>query len=70
MLSTEKVETLVVTTMDSVHDIYIVKALDAGVRVLTEKPMTTIAEKCRGINDACRRNEAHLSVTFNYRFNP
>lgn len=41
MLKEEKLDVLVVTTVDYTHDMYIVPALKAGVRVLTEKPMTT-----------------------------
>ncbi len=41
MLKDEKLDVLVVTTVDATHDFYIVPALHAGVRVLTEKPMTT-----------------------------
>lgn len=41
MLDTEKLDVLVVTTIDATHDEYIIPALHAGVRVLTEKPMTT-----------------------------
>lgn len=41
MLKDEKLDVLVVTTVDATHDQYIVPALYAGIRVLTEKPMTT-----------------------------
>lgn len=41
MLKDGKLDVLVVTTIDATHDQYIVPALHAGVRVLTEKPMTT-----------------------------
>ncbi|KAJ1305158.1 hypothetical protein OPQ81_000192 [Rhizoctonia solani] len=70
MLSKEKVETLVVTCVDALHDVYIVPALEAGVRVLTEKPMTTDIDKCRRILEAVQRTGQHVTVTFNYRYNP
>ena len=41
MLRDAKLDVLVVTTVDATHDLYIVPALKAGIRVLTEKPMTT-----------------------------
>lgn len=41
MLDTEKLDTLVVTTIDHTHDEFIIPALERGIRVLTEKPMTT-----------------------------
>ncbi|CAE6464413.1 unnamed protein product [Rhizoctonia solani] len=67
MLSKEKVETLVVTCVDALHDLYIVPALEAGVRVLTEKPMTTDVDKCRRILETVQRTGQHVTVTFNYR---
>lgn len=43
MLKDEKLDVLVVTTIDHTHDLYIIPALEAGIKVLTEKPMTTSA---------------------------
>ncbi|KAF9259107.1 NAD(P)-binding protein [Marasmius fiardii PR-910] len=70
MLEKEKVETIVVTCVDSLHHLYIIPALEAGVRVLSEKPMTVDVEKCRAILEAVERTGRHLTVTFNYRYNP
>ncbi len=52
MLDEMALDVLVVTTVDATHDEYIVPALHRGVRVLTEKPMTTDVVKCRRILDA------------------
>lgn len=41
MLEQEKLDVLVVTTIDYTHDMYIIPALKAGIKVLSEKPMTT-----------------------------
>jgi predicted dehydrogenase len=41
MLVDEKLDVIVVTTVDATHHLYIVPALKKGIRVLTEKPMTT-----------------------------
>ena len=70
LLRTERIDTVVVTTIDALHNTYIVPALRAGCRVVTEKPMTTDAERCRGILDALTETGGDLSVAFNYRFNP
>ncbi|KAJ7072142.1 NAD(P)-binding protein [Mycena amicta] len=70
MLEKEKVDMVVVTCVDALHDLYIVPALEAGVRVLTEKPMTTDVDKCRRILETVQRTGRHLTVTFNYRYNP
>jgi predicted dehydrogenase len=70
LLRAERVDTVVVTTVDALHDGYIVPALRAGCRVVTEKPMTTDAERCRRILDTVTETGGDLSVAFNYRFNP
>jgi predicted dehydrogenase len=70
MLDKERVDAVLVSTVDSEHDRYIVAALEAGVDVLTEKPMTVSAEKCRRILDAVQRTGRRVTVTFNYRYNP
>src|SRR5687768_2943126 len=70
MIRETKPQTIIVTTPDATHDDYIVRALDAGCDVITEKPMTTTAEKAQRILDACQRSGRHIRVTFNYRYSP
>ncbi len=70
MLQETKPDFVIVTTVDSTHDDYIVRALDAGCDVITEKPLTNTAEKCQRILDAVARTGRHLRVTFNYRYSP
>ena len=70
MLGASRPDTLVVCTRDSVHDDHIVAALEAGVDVITEKPMATTAEKCARILEAERRTGRRVDVAFNYRFAP
>jgi predicted dehydrogenase len=70
MLKKEKLDAIVVTTRDSVHDQYIVRGLEAGLKVVSEKPMTTDEHKCQRILDAMRGREKNLVVTFNYRYAP
>jgi predicted dehydrogenase len=70
LLRAERIDTVVVTTVDALHDLYIVPALRAGCRVVTEKPMTTDAQRCGRILDALAETGGDLSVAFNYRFNP
>lgn len=69
-LRAERVDVLVVCSPDATHDEYIVAGLDAGVHVITEKPMTTDAEKCRRILDAQKRTGGKVTVAFNYRYHP
>lgn len=70
MLVKEAVDEVVVTTVDAEHDRYIVPALKAGCRVITEKPMTVDADRCARILDTVRDTGNSLTVAFNYRFNP
>jgi predicted dehydrogenase len=70
LLRAERIDTVVVTTVDALHDLYIVPALRAGCRVVTEKPMTTDAQRCGRILDTLAETGGDLSVAFNYRFNP
>ena len=60
----------IVTCPDAFHDEYIVRALDAGCDCITEKPLTTTPEKAQRILDACKRNNRHVRVLFNYRYSP
>ncbi|MFD7712621.1 Gfo/Idh/MocA family protein [Streptomyces sp. NPDC059785] len=70
MLRRERVDLVVVCSVDRTHDHYIVAALEAGCDVVTEKPMTTDADRARRILDARRRTGREVRVAFNYRYNP
>ncbi|MET8982193.1 Gfo/Idh/MocA family oxidoreductase [Streptomyces sp. NPDC004539] len=70
MLRRESVDVVVVCSVDHTHDDYIVRALEAGCDVVTEKPMTTDADKARRVLDAQRRTGREVRVAFNYRYNP
>ncbi len=70
MISVEKPDTVVVTTVDRTHHTYIIKALELGCDVITEKPMTVDAEKCQAIIDATKRTGKEVRVAFNYRYAP
>ncbi len=70
MISRERVDTVIVTSMDRTHHTYIIKALDAGCDAISEKPMTIDAEKCAAIHAALNRSGKKLTVTFNYRYSP
>ena len=65
-----KPDTVIVTSVDCTHDHYIVRAMELGCDVITEKPMTTDAEKAKRIVDTVERTGRDLCVTFNYRYRP
>jgi predicted dehydrogenase len=70
MIAETKPDTVIVTTIDAFHHIYIVRAMELGCDVISEKPMTTDEKKARAIFDAIDRTGKNLRVTFNYRYSP
>ncbi|RKS08717.1 oxidoreductase family protein [Nocardiopsis sp. Huas11] len=70
MLREERVDEVIVCTVDRTHADYVVAALDAGVDAITEKPMTADLDGLRRINEAQARTGRRVTVGFNYRYNP
>jgi len=68
MLTETRPNLLIVTTRDSTHHEQIIKALEMGFDVLTEKPMTTDEKKCQAILDTEKRTGHKVRVAFNYRY--
>src|SRR6185295_4704168 len=62
MIEKTKPELLMVTTVDGFHHEYIIKGLDRGLDVMTEKPLTTDETKCQAILDAEKRNHKQIVV--------
>lgn len=70
MLNEVKPEIVVVTTKDATHAEYIVRALEFGCDVVSEKPLTTDAKMLADILDAEKRTGHKVTVTFNCRYMP
>jgi predicted dehydrogenase len=70
MCDKAKPDLLMVTTVDAFHSEYIVKGLDRGLDVMTEKPMVINEAQCQAVLDAEQRNNRKIVVTFNYRYAP
>ena len=70
MVRRTRPDTVIVTTVDAFHHLYIVRAMELGCDAITEKPMTIDAAKCRAIMDAVSRTGRKLTVAFNYRWRP
>ena len=68
MMKETKPDLLIVTTVDATHHEFIIKGLEYGSDVLTEKPMTTDEVKCQQIIDAQRKTGKKVRVGFNYRY--
>ncbi|MEM1097153.1 MAG: Gfo/Idh/MocA family oxidoreductase [Planctomycetota bacterium] len=70
MIDATKPDLVIVTSVDATHDRYIIRAMERGCDAISEKPMTTTAEKCAAIFEAIERTGQTLRVAFNYRWQP
>lgn len=70
MLVEQAPDVVIVCTVDASHDEYIIRALEAGCDVITEKPLTTDAAKCGRILEAVSRTGGTVRVAFNMRWMP
>lgn len=70
MMKDTKPDTLIVTTVDSTHHEFIIRGMELGANIITEKPMTTDEDKCEAILAAEKKTGKKVTVTFNYRYSP
>ncbi len=70
MLKEQNPDTLIVATTDRWHHKYIIAGLNAGLDVITEKPMTIDIAKAKAILAAEKKSGKKVSVTFNLRHAP
>ena len=70
MITETRPDTVIVTSVDRTHHRYIIKAMEMGCDVITEKPLTVDATKLQAIIDCVERTGRSLRVTFNYRYAP
>ena len=70
LIRDQRADAVIVTTVDATHHDYIVRAPRCGCDVVTEKPMTTDAAKCRRILEEAARAPGRVRVAFNYRWHP
>ncbi|MEY4487870.1 MAG: putative oxidoreductase YteT precursor [Verrucomicrobiota bacterium] len=70
LLRVHRPDAVFVCSTDATHADYIVRALDAGCDVVTEKPLAIDAAQCRAILDAVARTGRRVRVAFNYRWAP
>jgi predicted dehydrogenase len=70
LLDEERVDVVIVTSVDRTHARYIVAALEHDCDVITEKPLTVDAGSCQRIVDTVRASGRHVTVAFNYRYAP
>ena len=70
MIEETKPDCVIVTSVDRTHDYYIIRAMELGCDVITEKPMTIDEKRAQAILDAQKRTGKEVRVTFNYRYAP
>jgi predicted dehydrogenase len=70
MIDETKPQVIIVTSVDRTHHEYIIRAMEKGCDVISEKPMTTDEDKAQAIIDCIKRTGRKLTVTFNYRYSP
>ncbi len=70
MIKEVKPDTVIVTSIDSTHDDYVIRAMKLGCDVICEKPLTTTFEKAMNIKKVQEETGKDVTVTFNLRFNP
>lgn len=70
LVAEQRADRVIITTPDYTHAGYIVRALDAGVDVVVEKPLTINPESTRAISEAVQRSGKQVVVAHNYRYSP
>jgi len=70
MVEQTRPDVVIVTSVDSTHHQYVIRAMELGCDVICEKPLTTDEHKAADILKTVRRTGRSLRVTFNYRYVP
>ena len=70
MINETRPDTVMVTTVDGTHYRYIIRGLELGCNVMTEKPLCTDEQQCQAILDAQKKSSKKITVTFNARHAP
>ncbi len=68
MIKEQKPDIVIVTTTDCFHEKYIIRAMELGCDVVSEKPLATEADQCQRILDAEVRTGKKVYVGFNVRY--
>ena len=70
VIKENRADRAIITSPDFTHAGLIARALDAGVDVVVEKPLTIDPESTRQIAQAVERTGRQVVVTHNYRYSP
>jgi predicted dehydrogenase len=64
----EQVDAVYIALPNSMHAEYTIRAANAGVHVLCEKPMAVTVEECESMIEACRENNVKLMIAYRLHF--
>ena len=64
----EQVDAVYIALPNSMHAEYAIRAAQAGVHVLCEKPMAVTVEECQGMIDACGEHGVKLMIAYRLHF--
>jgi len=64
----EQVDAVYIALPNSQHAEYTIRAANAGVHVLCEKPMAVTVDECRRMVQACRRRRVKLMIAYRLHF--
>jgi glucose-fructose oxidoreductase len=62
------VDAVYIALPNSMHAEYTIRAANAGVHVLCEKPMAVTVDECRQMIAACRKNDVRLMIAYRLHF--
>src|SRR3954454_5142639 len=62
------VDAVYVATPNTEHTEWVIRAAEAGLHVLCEKPLATSVKDCERMIDACERNDAMLMTAYRLHF--
>ena len=64
----EEVDAVYIALPNSMHAEYTIRAAEAGVHVLCEKPMAVTADECERMIEACRAHRTKLMIAYRLHF--
>ena len=64
----EQVDAVYIALPNSMHAEYAIRAAQAGVHVLCEKPMAVTVDECERMINACRENRVKLMIAYRLHF--
>ena len=68
LVNSGKIDAVYIATPNSDHTDFVVKALEAGIHVLCEKPMAETPEDCQKMIDASEKTGAKLMIAYRLHF--